>query len=174
MRIIGILGGVASGKSAVAGHFARLGAGVLDADQAGREALELPNVKEAARHRWGDGIFDAEGQIDRGRLAALVFGSTDEAVQERKYLEELVHPEIGRLLQRQAAALRASGLRAAVLDAPLLIEAGWSDWCDKMVLSTRLASCGSVGLPVADGPSRSLTPARRPKNPWNVNENMPM
>lgn len=133
MQIIGILGGVASGKSEVARHFARLGAGVLDADQAGREALGLPRVETAARCRWGDKVFDSEGRIDRTRLAGVVFGPTAEAKQEREYLEQLVHPEIARLLKQQADAMAASGQGVAILDAPLLIEAGWNDWCNKMV-----------------------------------------
>ena len=69
MRIIGILGGVASGKSLVAQQFGRLGAGVLDADQAGHEALRLPHVEAAVRQRWGEAVFGTDGRIDRARLA---------------------------------------------------------------------------------------------------------
>ena len=110
MRIIGILGGVASGKSMVAQQFARLGAAVLDADRAGHEALRLPQVEAAARRRWGEAVFGPDGRIDRTKLARIVFGREPEAGQERKYLEQLSHPEIGGLLGRQAEAFEAAGV----------------------------------------------------------------
>jgi dephospho-CoA kinase len=133
MQIIGITGGVASGKSVVAQEFAALGAGVLDADRAGHEVLRLPHVEAAARQRWGDAIFGPDGRIDRARLARVVFGAGPEAEQERKYLEQLTHPEIGGLLKRQADAFEASGVKVAVLDAALLLEAGWDGMCEKTV-----------------------------------------
>jgi len=133
MRIIGITGGVASGKSMVAKQFAALGAGVLDADRAGHEALRLPHVEAAARRRWGDAIFGPDGRIDRAKLARIVFGTEPEAEQERKYLEQLTHPEIGGLLKRRAEAFEASGIEVAVLDAALLFEAGWDEMCEKTV-----------------------------------------
>ena len=107
MRIIGILGGVASGKSMVARQFARLGAAVLDADRAGHEALRLPHVEAAARQRWGEAVFGPDGRIDRARLARIVFAAGAEGQRERKYLEQLTHPEIARLLEQQAEALAA-------------------------------------------------------------------
>ena len=133
MRIIGILGGVASGKSRWPGSLRELGAGVLDADRAGHEALRLPHVEAAARRRWGETVFGPDGRIDRARLAGVVFAPGPEAQRERKYLEQLTHPEIAGLLRRQADALAAAGVEIAVLDAPLLLEAGWDDWCEKTV-----------------------------------------
>jgi dephospho-CoA kinase len=132
MRIIGILGGVASGKSAVAEQFVRLGARVLDADRAGHEALRLPHVEAAARRRWGDAVFGPDGRIDRARLARIVFAAGAEGQRERNYLEQLTHPEITRLLNEQAAAM-AAGTAVAVLDAALMMEAGWDKLCEKMV-----------------------------------------
>ncbi len=131
MRIIGITGGVASGKSLAAGQMAHLGAGVLDADRAGHEALRLPQVESAVRQRWGDAVFGPDGHVARASLARIVFAPGAEA--ERRYLEQLTHPEIGRLLQRQAEALAAAGTEIAVLDAALLFEAGWDRWCEKTV-----------------------------------------
>jgi dephospho-CoA kinase len=133
MHIIGVIGGVASGKSAVSRHFAALGAGVLDADLAGHEALRLPQVEAAARQRWGNAIFGSDGKIDRARLAKIVFAPNAAGEQERKYLEQLTHPIIGDLLRRQAEHLAAEGRKAAVLDAALLIEAGWNKLCDTIV-----------------------------------------
>jgi dephospho-CoA kinase len=133
MRIIGITGGVASGKSMVAEQLATLGAGVLDADRAGHEALRLPHVEAAAKRRWGDAIFGPDGRIDRARLARIVFGGEPKAERERKHLEQLTHPEIGRLLARQAEEFSAAGTKVAVVDAALLFEAGWEEMCEKTV-----------------------------------------
>jgi dephospho-CoA kinase len=133
LRVIGLLGGVASGKSTVAAELARLGAGVLDADRAGHEVLRLPQVEAAARRRWGEAAFGADGHVDRLRLGRIVFAAGSAAAEERKYLESLSHPEIGRLLQAQAAALEAGGVKIAVLDAPLILEAGWDKLCERLV-----------------------------------------
>jgi dephospho-CoA kinase len=133
MRVIGILGGVASGKSLVAAELARLGAGLLDADRAGHEVLRKSRIEAAARKRWGSGIFDADDRIDRARLARIVFSAPPEGPGERKFLEQLTHPLIGRVLGGQARALAATGKLAAVLDAPLIIEAGWDRLCDMLV-----------------------------------------
>ena len=133
MRIIGVTGGVASGKSTVAQQFAKLGAGLLDADRAGHEVLRLPQVEAAARQRWGEAIFGADGRIDRARLARIVFALGEEGRKEREYLEQLTHPEIARLLDRQVETLVASGTAVAVLDAALLFEAGWDKRCEKTI-----------------------------------------
>ena len=73
MKTLGLIGGVACGKSLVARQLADLGAVVLDADRAGHEALRLPEVEAAARRRWGDGIFGRDGHIVRSQLAKIVF-----------------------------------------------------------------------------------------------------
>jgi dephospho-CoA kinase len=133
MRIIGILGGVASGKSTVARQFERLGAGVLDADRTGHEVLRLPHIEAAARRQWGEAVFGPDGRIDRPRLARIVFASGPEAEQKRRCLEQLTHPEIARLIWRQAGTLAAAGAEFVVLDAALLLETGWDHWCEKIV-----------------------------------------
>jgi dephospho-CoA kinase len=156
MKILGLLGGVASGKSLVARQLAELGAAVLDADRAGHEALQLPCVEEAARQRWGDAAFGPDGHLDRSRLAKIVFAPPPDGPKEREYLEELTHPEIGRRLLAQAEAIRTvlpgspsttvnekRGLAQtdtrktvsplAVLDAALILEAGWDKLCDYFV-----------------------------------------
>ena len=63
MQVIGILGGVASGKSLIAGQLAQWGAGVLDADRAGHEVLRLPEIEAAARVRWGPEVFGPDGRF---------------------------------------------------------------------------------------------------------------
>jgi len=133
MHVIGILGGVASGKSLVAQRLTQRGAGLLDADRAGHEVLRMPQVEAAARQRWGDVVFGPDNHLDRGRLAKIVFAPPPEGPAEREYLEQLTHPEIARLLQRQADEMAASGKAVAVLDAPLLLEAGWDKLCRRLV-----------------------------------------
>lgn len=133
MHILGLLGGVASGKSLVAGQLERLGAGVLDADRAGHEVLRMPEVERAARERWGEAVFGPDGHIDRPKLAAIVFAPPPKGPEERRFLEELTHPRIGRVLEEEAKGLAAAGFPAAILDAPLLLEAGWDSLCDRLI-----------------------------------------
>lgn len=133
MKTIGLLGGIASGKSLVARLLAEMGAGLLDADQAGHQALQLPRIMAAARQRWGEKIFGPDGAIDRRKLAQIVFAPGEQGEQERKFLEELTHPVIGRLLAEQAQRFAAEGKKAAVLDAALLLEAGWDKLCKMLV-----------------------------------------
>lgn len=131
MLLIGIVGGVASGKSAVAACFAELGAAVLDADRTGHEVLREPDVMEAIRRRWGERVFDAEGQVNRSEVASIVFATHGAA--EKKFLEQLSHPRIGERLLERVALLRKQGAQAAVLDAALLFEAGWNAICNRIV-----------------------------------------
>lgn len=133
MRVLGLLGGVGSGKTVVAQELARLGASILDADQTGHEVLQMPHIQEAIRARWGQEVFGSDGQVDRARLAQRVFADSLEAEQERMDLEKITHPEIGHLLRTQAQSLAEIGCPAAVLDAPLLLEVGWDRWCDKLI-----------------------------------------
>ena len=133
LRILGLLGGVASGKSFVSAIFAEHGLGVLDADRAGHAALRLVHVVAAARNRWGVEIVSPDGQLDRGRLAKIVFAPGEIGTREREFLERLTHPEIALLLMQEAAQMSAAGVAAAVLDAAVMLEAGWDKWCEKLV-----------------------------------------
>jgi len=133
LKTLGIVGGVASGKSYVANAFKELGAAVLNADRAGHEVLKRPDVEQAARDRWGNDIFDATGRIDRPALAKIVFDSSPLGRQELNYLEQLTHPTIGALLGEQIAEAADRGIRVLILDAPVLLKAGWNRFCDKIV-----------------------------------------
>jgi dephospho-CoA kinase len=133
MQIVGLLGGVACGKSTVAKQLADLGAGVLDADRAGHEVLRLPHVEAAARKRWGNAAFGADGHVDRSRLGGIVFAQSPAGPPERIYLEQLTHPEIGRLLREQAKDMDAAGVKVAILDAPLILEAHWDKLCKRLL-----------------------------------------
>lgn len=133
MIVIGLIGGVASGKSLVARLFVEMGAEWLDADQAGHEALGLPEVKDAIRERFGDEVFGQDGQVSRPALGKQVFGDSPAAIANRRFLESLTHPRIGELLGKRAASAEERGKKVIVLDAPLLVEAGWDKFCNKTV-----------------------------------------
>jgi dephospho-CoA kinase len=130
MYVLGIVGGVASGKSAVAGAFARAGAVVLDADQIGHEVLREPAVVAAFRQRWGEDVVDGNGQIIRREVAARVFGTSDEATREREFLNSLTHPRIRQRLAQRLEELLAKQTALVVVDAALLHESGWDQLCD--------------------------------------------
>lgn len=132
-RIVGLLGGIASGKSLVAAQLVALGAGLLDADAAGHEVLLRPEVREAIRLHWGDGVFDAAGHVARPALAKLVFADTPEARADLAHLEQITHPLIGEVLRERAVAMAESGTPLIVLDAPVMLKAGWDKLCDHLI-----------------------------------------
>lgn len=132
--VIGIIGGVASGKSLVAKLLAERGAHVLSADEAGHAVLREPEVEQIALDRWGPSIFGPEGHIDRRKLAKLVFAGSPQAAGELAYLEQVTHPRIGaRLLTELQSWLNDSNTPAVVLDAAVMFKAGWNKFCNHIV-----------------------------------------
>ncbi len=132
MKTVGIVGGVASGKSQVARMFGQLGAEIIDADQAGHEVLDEPAVIQAATHRWGTGILGKDGKLDRRAIADRVFGPGNR--DELLFWEGVTHPRIhDRISQRLADLAALPGDRVVVLEAALLFEAGWDTLCDLVV-----------------------------------------
>ncbi len=132
--MIGLVGGIASGKSFVAEQFERLGAAKVSADVWAHEVLKLDEVKQALRDRWGAGVFDEEGAVDRRAVAQKVFAPPPEGPRELAFLEALTHPRIGEQLRRQLETLALQGsTKAIVLDVPLLAEGGWRALCDRIV-----------------------------------------
>ena len=133
--VIGIVGGIGSGKSSVAQaltHYFRCCR--LDADTAGHRALECGQVKESIRNEFGDSVFQNQGEIRRAALAALVFGDEPDRIDARRRLEAIVHPVIRETLEQQLANARLSGeFDIVLLDAALLFEAGWNTMCDGIV-----------------------------------------
>lgn len=135
MKTIGLVGGVASGKSRVAQMLVELGAGLLDADRAGHDVLaEDDEVRHAIRRWWGPAVFNADGSVDRRAVASRVFANGDRGAYDRRFLEELLHPRIRSRLERERGELQSQGRPAVVLDAPLLLEAGWGPMCDVIVM----------------------------------------
>ena len=133
MHIIGLVGGIASGKSTVAEELAALGAVVLDADQAAHEVINLPEVKQALVERWGEDVLETSGEVNRNVIADQVFDKSNPENSELKYLESLLHPLVRQRFEKELARLARQGNLAAVIDAPLLLEAGWEDLCHSLV-----------------------------------------
>ena len=135
MKTIGLVGGVASGKSLVAKLLVELGAGLLDADRTGHAVLaEDADVREAVQKRWGDSVLTPDGNVDRSAIAKRVFAETETGATDRKFLEALLHPRIRTRLNQLRDQFAAAGKPAAVLDAPLLLEVGWGPLCDIVVM----------------------------------------
>jgi dephospho-CoA kinase len=133
MLIIGLTGGIASGKSAVAQELAALGAVVLNADEAAHRVISAPDVQSLIVERWGPGILKPDGGTDRRAVAKRVFGPTSESREQLDYLESVLHPRIRAEFTAELERLRSSGIKAAVIDAPLLLEAGWDEICELLI-----------------------------------------
>ncbi len=133
MKIIGLTGGIASGKSAVARELAELGAVVLDADQAAHEVLKWQSVQQLLVERWGTSILNPDAQINRAELARRVFGEDENARRDLDFLEQILHPRIREQFEEKLADLRPQAIPAVIIDAPLLLEAGWESLCDCLV-----------------------------------------
>lgn len=133
--VVGLIGGVGSGKSTIAAALAgQLRVIVLNADEAGHRALTFQPIQNQLRRRFGDEIFTPHGEVRRDRLAALVFGDEAAQRQARHDLEQIVHPEIRSELKQELEQARRQGdLDVIVIDAALLLEAGWDELCDAVV-----------------------------------------
>ncbi len=127
--VIGIAGGVGSGKSTVARAFERRGFLVSDSDAQTGSVLRAQEVKDQLRAWWGDGVIDPSGEVDRSAVARIVFADEE----ERRRLEGLIHPRLHKT--RRALITRAArlGTPGVIIDAPLLFEAGVDAECDAVV-----------------------------------------
>lgn len=131
MRLIGLTGNIASGKTVVADMLAERGATIVDADVLAREAVNRgsPALDEIVS-RWGKGVLDQAGNLDRAALRHIVF--EDQA--ELDALNEIVHPEVIRLREEDIAEARARGEQVVVCVIPLLFEKHLADDFDSIVL----------------------------------------
>lgn len=131
MRIVGLTGNIAAGKSAVAARLAALGAPIIDADLLAREAVAPGTPALAAiAHRWGAGVLRPDGALDRGALRRIVFADP----AERAALDAIVHPAVARLRNAAVETARRRGEPIVVCDIPLLFEAGLEDTVETIVL----------------------------------------
>jgi len=127
MQVIGLTGGIASGKSTVARILERLGAVIIDADLLSREAV-LPGTPahDAIVAEFGPEILLQDATIDRKALGRIIFASTE----ARRRLEAITHPAIARLAEERIAEARRSDAPVTFYVAPLLIEAGAANRVD--------------------------------------------
>jgi len=128
--IIGLLGGIGSGKSFVARQFASLGCAVIDADKLAHQALQDPSVIQEIRIKFGPTAIDPTGHVDPAALAKTVFINPDKLAQ----LENLIHPLVNRArLQLHAKLLADPNVLAIVEDTPLLVEKQLHTHCNTLV-----------------------------------------
>lgn len=133
MKWIGITGNLGSGKSTVSKMIRSLGYPVIDADQMARQALEPGSpLLQPIKERFGNEVFNAEGELDRKRLGQKVFNSKEDLL----WLEALVHPEVQRRVKHLRGELETKGVELAFYDVPLLFEKGLQKNFDKTVVVT--------------------------------------
>jgi len=125
--VIGIVGGIGSGKSQVAAELAAAGCVVCDSDALVRRQYGLPEVRAQLQQWWGPGVLDETGQVDRGAVAAIAFRDP----VERRRLEAFLHPRVEEE-RRKVFESAPAGTPALVIDAPLLLEAGLGDQCTEI------------------------------------------
>ena len=126
--IIGLLGGIGSGKSAVAFALKECGCIVADADANAKAVLHDPEVREQLIVWWGTKVLCTDGDIDRKAISDIVFHDEE----ARKQLEQLIHPRVRCMQEAQFAETEAS-TRGLVIDAPLLLEVGLDTLCDALI-----------------------------------------
>ncbi len=132
MIIIGIVGSPAGGKSTVASLLQDRGAAWINADVIAHQALETPEIRDQLVEHFGKDIAGSDGQIERGKLAPLVFGDDDRQRAALTYLESVVHPETRRVITKQLKEASLRRVVAAILDVPLLFESRWDRSCDEI------------------------------------------
>ena len=144
--IIGLVGGIGSGKSFVASCFAQLGCAVSDSDAQVRELLTQPQIASQLATWWGNHVLLPDGGANRKAIADIVFSNP----AQRLRLEQFIHPKLKVAREQLIASARAAAKPAVVIDAPLLLEAGLAPECDVLVfvdatLSQRQARVTSRG-----------------------------
>jgi len=139
--VVGVVGGIASGKSEVTRLLGAMNTVIISADEIAHRVLLLPEVVASLVSIFGKGILQEPGseldktrQIDRKKLGAMVFGGTSDKQLMRKKLEAVVHPRIRELGRSELAKLVQEATQSMIiLDAPLLIEGGWLPYCDRVL-----------------------------------------
>lgn len=130
--LIGLTGGLASGKSAILNDLSILGAGAIDCDKLGHYAyLKGTASYDQLIETFGEKIVGDDGQIDRKELGKLVF-QTDNQGGGLKKLTDIVWPEVKRMVEKKTNELFGKGHKVVVIEAPLLIEAGWVDFMNEI------------------------------------------
>jgi dephospho-CoA kinase len=133
MKVIGLTGGIGSGKSTVSQFLAELGAVVLNADEVGHEAFRPDTeIWREVVAAFGRQIVTPDGNIDRKKLGNIVFGNPESLSR----LNQIMHPQMYDMIKAQLKEYRQQGTRVAVLEAPLLLEANWTPLVDEVWVTT--------------------------------------
>jgi len=129
MKVIGLTGGIGSGKSTVSRFLAELGAVILDADKVGHEAFK-PDTEpwREVVAAFGRQVLTPTGEIDRAKLSEIVFGNPELLAQ----LNRIMHPRMFDMVKAQLDEYRRRGVKVAVLEVPLLLEANWTSLADEV------------------------------------------
>jgi dephospho-CoA kinase len=131
MLKIAITGGAGSGKSTVARMFRELGAEVLDADAAAREAVAVGQPAwQELRRLYGEDYFNPDGSLNRSKLAQRVFGDPE----ARRRLDGLIHPLVAEELKARGAELERRGVKVVLVEVPLLFETGRETAFDRVIV----------------------------------------
>jgi dephospho-CoA kinase len=146
MIILGLVGDPAGGKSTAAEFLAGFGAEWINADSIARKCLFHRDVIDALTSRFGRSVLNQAGEIDRARVADLVFGTGPEKQDNLQFLESLVHPRTRLEIHQRIVDAANLGKRVALLDVPLLFESRWDRSCDSIFCITasrenRLSRC---------------------------------
>lgn len=127
--VVGLVGGIGAGKSAVAAILGRMGCLVVDADRDARTAIDRPDIRDQLVRWWGPSILNADGKVNRKAVAAIVF----EDPSQRTRLEAVLHPIVKAFRGEVIERARSQGMRGVVIDAPLLFEAQSDKECDAVI-----------------------------------------
>jgi dephospho-CoA kinase len=148
VKLFGLTGNIGAGKSTVARLLVGHGVPVIDADQVAREVVQpgQPALSEIAA-RFGPGVLQADGALDRKALGALVFADAN----ERKALNAIIHPRIAQAAAGRIAALADAGHAAAVYEAALIVENGLDRGLDGLIVVTAPEALQLARLRLRDG-----------------------
>ncbi|HEX4384750.1 MAG TPA: dephospho-CoA kinase [Myxococcales bacterium] len=157
MRLFGLTGNIGAGKSTVARLLAQRGVPVIDADQLAREVVQPGEpALEEIKARFGPGVFQADGSLDRKALGARVFANAE----DRAALNAIVHPRIAQASARRIAALAEAGHEAAVYEAALIVENGLDKGMDGLIVVDVPEELQLTRLRARDGLTESEARAR--------------
>lgn len=128
MKILGLTGGIGSGKSTVSRFLTELGAVILDTDKVGHDVLEDTGIRQEIVSAFGQQVLAPNGNIDRKKLGEIVFGDSESLAK----LNQIMHSRMYQIVKVQLEEYRQQGVNAVVLEAPLLIEAEWTSLVDEV------------------------------------------
>ena len=170
MIVIGLVGRIGAGKSTVARAFAARGAEVIDADRLAHEVLADPGAVAEVVARFGADVLAEDGRVRRPVLAERVFGPTSDHDAALRDLEAVVHPRVRARMEARLAELEAVEPAVVVLDVPLLMQAGWDQLCDRLVVVSCLEEVRQRRLDARGWPAAQRAARERA---WSRGERLP-